>query len=125
MVQMFRSYCMLVRKHRSEQYSPAVRKAILMIGADLSADLSLNSLAEALTLSPSYLSDLFHRETGQTLSHYINEQRMRLATELLDSTALQIQTVAQHCGVLDVQYFSKLFKKHIGMTPKEYRKRSR
>ena len=50
---------------------------------------------------------------------------MRLAAELLDSTALQIQTIAQHCGVLDVQYFSKLFKKHIGMTPKEYRKRSR
>ena len=96
-----------------------------MIGADLSADLSLNSLAEALTLSPSYLSDLFHRETGQTLSHYINEQRMRLAAELLDSTALQIQTIARHCGVLDVQYFSELFKKHIGMTPKEYRKRSR
>ena len=96
-----------------------------MIGADLSADLSLNSLAEALTLSPSYLSDLFHRETGPTLYQYINEQRMRLAAELLDSTALQIQTIAQHCGVLDVQYFSKLFKKHIGMTPKEYRKRSR
>ena len=108
-----------------KQNSPSVRKAILLIGADLSADLSLHSLVETLTLSPAYFSDLFRRETGQTLSHYINEQRMLLAAELLDSTALQIQTVAQHCGVLDVQYFSKLFKKHIGMTPKEYRKRSR
>jgi transcriptional regulator GlxA family with amidase domain len=46
---------------------------------------------------------------------------MRRATELLESTNLQIQTIAMHCGIIDVQYFSKIFKKHIGKTPKEYR----
>jgi AraC-like DNA-binding protein len=48
---------------------------------------------------------------------------MEYAEYLLNSTTLQIQTVALHCGILDLQYFSKLFKRHSGMTPTEYRQR--
>ena len=40
---------------------------------------------------------------------------------LLATTKLQIQTIAQHCGILDVHYFSKVFKKSVGVTPKQYR----
>lgn len=124
MTQMYRSYCLLVRKHTMKKYSPPVQKALLMISADLSADLSLRNLAAAQNINPSYLSDLFRRETGKTVTDHINSERMRLAASLLDSTGLQIQTIAQHCGIMDVQYFSKLFKKYLGKTPKEYRLRS-
>ena len=41
--------------------------------------------------------------------------------ELLRTTKLQIQTIAQHCGIMDVHYFSRIFKKVTGQTPKEYR----
>ena len=46
---------------------------------------------------------------------------MEHAAHLLGSTSLQIQTVALHCGIMDVQYFSKLFKRQTGMTPSDYR----
>ena len=46
---------------------------------------------------------------------------MNYAEYLLSSTSLQIQTVALHCGILDVHYFTKLFKKHTGKTPTEFR----
>jgi YesN/AraC family two-component response regulator len=56
-----------------------------------------------------------------TVSEYIREKRINYAEHLLLTTHLQIQTVALHCGIMDVQYFSKIFKKQTGKTPKEFR----
>ncbi|MBO5200781.1 MAG: helix-turn-helix domain-containing protein [Clostridia bacterium] len=121
MADMFRGYCRLVRKHSMKNYSPIVRKVITLINSDLSANLTLHTLAESQNISPGYLSTVFKRDTGITLTEYITRERMQRACRLLSTTNLQIQTVALHCGIMDVQYFSKLFKKHIGKTPKEYR----
>ena len=121
MVDMFRAYCRLVRKHSMKSYSPLVQKTILIIDSDLSADLTLSSLAEAQGVSAGYLATVFKKETAKTVSEYVRERRIKQASHLLRTTNLQIQTVALHCGILDVQYFSKLFKRECGMTPKEYR----
>ena len=121
MREMFRIYCRLVRKHTLVHYSPVVQKAILLIDSDMSADLSLQSLADANKVSPGYLSSIFKRETGKTLSEYTREKRIQHAAHLLATTQLQIQTVALHCGMMDVQYFSKVFKRELGLTPSEYR----
>jgi len=121
MNEMFRSYCRLVRKHSIRRYSPAVQKAILLIDSDLSAPLTLSAIAAAQGLSEGYLATVFKRETEKTVSEYVREKRMKHAAHLLTTTRLQIQTIALHCGIMDVQYFSKLFKKHTGKTPKEYR----
>ena len=74
-----------------------------------------------LNVNASYLSKLFKKETGITLTEYVAKKRIEQAAFLLTSTNLQIQTVAQNCGIYDVNYFTKLFKKHTGKTPKEYR----
>lgn len=121
MGEMFRSYCQLVKKHSTKNYSPPVQKAVLYIDTDITADLSLSTLAAIQNVSPSYLSALFRQETGKTLTDYVNEKRIKRAKRLLKTTKLQIQTVAQHCGIFDVQYFSRLFKKYEKKTPKEYR----
>lgn len=121
MLEMFRSYCRLVMKHSMRDYSPVVRKTVMLIESDLSADLSLNTLAKAQDISLGYLSTVFKKETGKTVSEYIREKRVQHAAHLLGTTHLQIQTVAIHCGIMDVQYFSKIFKKETGKTPKEYR----
>lgn len=121
MVDMFRSYCRLVRRHSMGEYSPTVQKAIIFIDADLSANLTLSSIADALNISSGYLSAVFRKETGKTITEYIREKRVKHAIYLLETTHLQIQTIATHCGIVDLQYFSKIFKKHTGKTPKEYR----
>ena len=118
---MFRTYCRLVRKNSTNKYSLVVQKTVLLVDSDLSANLSLGTLAAVQDISPGYLSTVFKKETGKTVSQYIREKRINHAAHLLSTTHLQIQTVALHCGIMDVQYFSKIFKMQTGKTPKEYR----
>ena len=121
MADMFTEYCELVKKRSTENYSPIVAETVIMIDADISADLSLSLLAERLNISSVYLSMLFKKEIGVTLTEYIRNKRMNHAAHLLRTTNLQVQTIAMHCGIADLQYFSKQFKKQMGKTPKEYR----
>ena len=121
MDEMLTSYCRLVKKHALAQYSVPVRKTLACIDADLTGDLSLSALAEMQNISPGYLSTLFKKEVGQTLTDYVNSRRVEQAAAMLRSGTLQVQTVAQYCGIPDVNYFSKLFKRYIGVSPKEFR----
>ena len=120
---MFRSYCRVVRRHSMRDYSPLVQNAIILIESDLSANLTLSSLVSALKVSSGYLSTAFKRETGKTVTEFIRDKRMKNAEHLLATTRLQIQTVAAQSGILDLQYFYKLFKRHTGFSPKEYREK--
>ena len=121
MREMVKKYCMLVKNHSMKNYSLFVQKVITIIDSDLTADLSLKKFAQMLSVNPSYLSSLFKKETGNTLTEYVTNKRIQHAEFLLKTTKLQIQTIAQQCGVYDVNYFTKTFKKVIGKTPKEYR----
>lgn len=118
---MLHKYCLLVKNHSMKGYSLLIQKVITKIDSDLTADLSLNALAAYLNVNASYLSNLFKKETGSTLTEYVNRKRVEHGILLLNSTTLQIQTIAQYCGIADVNYFTKLFKKHYNKTPKEYR----
>ena len=122
MTEMFRTYTRLVRSNSQKNLSPIVKKTILTVDADLSSDLSPCTLAKNQNVSLGYLSTVFKKETGQNLSEYVRKKRMEYAAYLLSTTSLQIQTVALHCGILDVQYFSKMFKAHFRRTPTEYRR---
>ena len=122
MDEMMGAYCRLVKKHALAQYSAPVRKALACIDADLTADLSLSTLAAMQNISSGYLSTLFKKEMGQTLTEYVNSRRIEQAAGMLRSGTLQVQTVAQYCGIPDVNYFSKLFKRYVGVSPKEFRR---
>lgn len=119
--EMTSKYCRVVKKHSMKCYSLLVQKVITAVDSNLASDLSLRRHAELLNVNASYLSALFKKETGVTLTDYVSKKRVEYAVYLLKSTNLQIQTIAQHCGILDVNYFTKTFKKYMNMTPKEYR----
>lgn len=121
MGEMMLSYCRLVRQHALRHYSPPVQKAVTYIEAEPAADLHLQHLARTLNVSAGYLSTLFHKETGKTVTEYVTNVRMDTAANLLRHTQLQVQTVAQHCGIGDVNYFSKVFKRRFGVTPRQFR----
>ena len=118
---MVHKYCLLVKNHSMQNYSQLVQHVILRVEADLTADLSLRAHAAELNVNPSYLSTLFKKETGLTLTEFVNRQRIDHAIFLLNTTDMQVQTIAQNCGIPDVNYFTKTFKRMIGKTPKEYR----
>lgn len=122
--EMVEKYNRLVNEHAHGKYPPSVRKAMEIIDCDLTADLSLKTVSDMLGINESYFSSLFRKETGKTFTNFVNEKRVEHAKKLLSSTSLQIQTVAQHCGILDVNYFTKLFKKHTGTTPGKFRTKS-
>lgn len=122
---MVHKYCLLVKNHSMKQFSLLVQHVILRIETDLTADLSLKAHADHLNVNASYLSTLFKKETGVTLTEYVNHARIDHAIFLLNVTDMQIQTIAQYCGIPDVNYFTKLFKRTIGKTPKEYRQDTR
>lgn len=119
--EMVRKYCILVKNHSLKGYSLLIRKVITRIDSDLTDDLSLKAQAELLNVNSSYLSTLFKKETGVTLTEYVNRKRIDHALLLLNSTNMQIHLIAQYCGIPDVNYFTKIFKKLIGKTPREYR----
>lgn len=120
--EMTHKYCLLVKNHSLKAYSLPVQKVITNIDCDLTADLSLKAQAALLGVNPSYLSTLFRKETQTRLTDYVNQKRIEHAIFLLNSTSLQVQAIAQQCGIPDVNYFSKTFKKIVGKTPVEYRK---
>ena len=121
MMEILHTYCRLVKRHSIKNYSPVVQKAIVKIEGDPSGDLGLAAMAKLSNVSTGYFSQLFKKETGRTLTEYVNHRRITLAKQLLKTTNLQIQTVAQHCGILDLNYFCRLFKKSVGKTPTQYR----
>jgi len=118
---MVHKYCLLVKNHSMQGYSQLVQRVILRVETDLTADLSLAAHAAHLNVNPSYLSTLFKKEMGVTLTEYVNRQRVEHGIFLLNATDLLIQTIAQYCGMPDVNYFTKTFKKVTGKTPSEYR----
>lgn len=119
---MTHKYCLLVRNHNMKGYSPPVQSVILRTDAEITGDLSLSAHAQKIGINASYLSALFKKETGLTLTDYVSRCRVEYAIFLLNSTDMQIQTIAQHCGMPDVNYFTRTFKKHTGKTPSEYRR---
>lgn len=119
---MVREYCAYVREYSLKEYSPLVQKVINHINLNLDTELSLKSLAAMCYISPSYLSNLFKRETGTTLIDYINTQRTQRAARLLVATKQSVAAIAAQVGILDVNYFARLFKKALGQTPTQYRR---
>jgi len=97
------------------------KEPIKMIDANLASDLTLHTLASMQNISAGYLSSLFKKEIGCTLTDYVNRKRMKYAAQLLTTTMLQVQTISQYCGIQDLNYFSKIFKRYYGSAPTEYR----
>ena len=83
-------------------------------------DLSLNTLAEVLHMTPGYVSRLFSRESGTTYRKYLTELRVEKAKELLATTGLSIAEVCDRVGFNDYFHFLKTFKRLTGTSPGKY-----
>ncbi len=84
-------------------------------------DLTLISVAKEVYISPNHLSTMFSRETGETFINYITKLRLEQAKVLLRTTDMRTADIAYEVGYNDTHYFSYVFKKNTGLTPKGYR----
>jgi len=121
-LQMIRKYCTLVKNYSTQNLSALVEKCVHQIHFHYAEPLSLEILAEANAVSTSYLSTLFHKETGKTITNYINETRINRSILLLNTTTLSVSEIASQCGFSDANYYTRTFKKIKGITPMSYRK---
>ncbi len=108
---------------KEEGFSRIVRQTMAYIDSNLSSSLSLDQIAGEIPINPSYLSRTFKKETGQALTEYINTARVEKAKELLSDTERLSYEVAEEVGFHDPAYFSAIFKKYTGMSPKEFKNR--
>lgn len=100
-----------------------VQKCVDIINRDFMQDISIESVAEKLFLSPNYLGWAFKKALNVTFREYLNEVRLKYARNLLLSTDLQLKEVAAYSGFNSVEYFSAVFKKKTKESPVKFRQR--
>lgn len=101
-----------------------ILEACQILSASLSAEVSIEELAEQVFLSPSRLAHLFREQVGVSIVRWREDQRIIRAKLLLQTTPLPVAVIGQQTGYDDQFYFSRVFKKRVGVSPSEYRKSS-
>ncbi|WP_308639741.1 helix-turn-helix domain-containing protein [Paenibacillus silvisoli] len=105
---------------QNERHRSIIKKTIYHMEQDYQA-LSLQSVAQKVYMTPTYLSLLFKLNTGKTFIEHLTDIRIEKAKKLLGSTHYKNYEVAEQVGYQDPRYFSQIFKKKVGLSPTEYR----
>ena len=103
------------------KHSDVVFKTTNYIKRNCAEKLSLDSLAKEVYLSKSYLSSVFKKETGMSLTAYITKVRVEKSKKLLLGDNASLANISSQCGFKDQSYFTKVFKKETGISPKRFR----
>lgn len=98
-----------------------IKEAIRYISQTFAGNLTLEDVASHVHLNPAYFSTLFKQSTGSSFKEYLNMVRIEESKRLLINPEYSIIDVAMAVGFMDQSYFSKVFKKYTGLTPKQYR----
>mgnify|MGYP003307533239 CR=1 FL=1 len=110
-----------VRELKEHSYSPTVLNTIYYIDNHLCEDIKIKQLAREVYVNPCYLSALFHKETGITISEWIQRKRIEEASHLVLNGNEDFSEIATFYHFCSQSYFVKCFKKFMGVTPGEYR----
>lgn len=123
------SYCLLkaklitdsMRKMKASNVSQVIQKARDYIDAHYMEELGLKDVSEAVAISPQYFSKIFKADLGVNFIDYLTKVRMEKAKELLKLDSLSVKEISFEIGYNDPNYFSRLFKKVVGVSPTEYK----
>lgn len=105
-------------------FKPLIENIKSYIEANLEYNIKLSNLANAFGYNEQYIGRLFKKEMHMNFSEYVNMQRIRHAKILLKETTESVIIISMSVGFNNVTYFNKMFKKHTGITPLEYRNKS-
>ena len=105
--------------------STDIENVLRYIAQNFSMTITLEDVAEHINLSPTYLSKKFKKITGLTFVEYVNYIRIRQACQMLITTDDNITKIAVNCGFNSSNYFKDCFRRIIGMSPRDFRNRSK
>lgn len=114
-------YILDIAKNNESSKSLLVREANKYIRENYNKNISLNTIANYLHVNNSYLSRLYKKETGGTLIEALNRYRIEVAKKLLKRPSARIFEVGMEVGIEDPAYFTHVFTKYCGCSPKEYK----
>jgi two-component system, response regulator YesN len=118
--------CIELRNDRADSGKSIICKAKRYISEHYcDSDLTLANAAASVNISATYFSYLFRKETGETFSGYLTNYRIEKAKALLSCSTQRVVQIASAVGYNDYHYFAGIFKKMSGLTPSEFRKKSR
>jgi AraC-like DNA-binding protein len=106
------------------QMDHRIERTLAALPGQLTAPLSVATLARAAGLSPSHFAHLFRHEVGTSPSRYLHALRMIRARLLIERTSLSIKDVMAHVGCNDASHFSRDFRRAHGLPPSEWRRQS-
>ncbi len=118
-----RTFADRVKEYNAQKYSYAVTTCMKHINKNVYDGITLNELANHLEITPTYLSKLFKKEMGITLSEYIQRERVEEAKKLLTLTTYSLSDICAWLNFNDQSYFTRVFKKITSMTPRQYREK--
>lgn len=119
-VQRLEALCRKVLGENEEQdYRYEIRQAVKLIRTEYARNLTLAGVAERVHLSPQYLSRLFGETVGKSFNDFITDVRMENARRLIGENAYRVYEVAEMVGIPNYRYFSTVFKKYYGVSPRE------
>ena len=115
--------CRAIRDQKVDQSNSAVKKAMVYIQENYSRDISLDDVSGQVNISHYYFSKIFKDETGENFIEYLTRVRIERAKELLVDANISVKEAGIQSGYSDPNYFSRIFKKQMDMTPSEYKAR--
>lgn len=120
-IKLLRRIGYLKKSHISESQRQIVAKVIEYVENNYSIKINTEEIASKMFFNKDYISKLFKSETGQSISEFVREIRLKEACRQIASTDRNITEIAYDCGFSDIKTFYSLFKKYVGCTPKAYR----
>jgi len=108
---------------KSKQYRKEVLRVIELMREHLHSKITLEMIASEVNMTVSYLCRIFKQDSGKSIVQYMNEMKINHAAELLKLPDVRVKEVAAAIGIDDPFYFNRLFKKYVGISPSDYRRR--
>lgn len=120
--ELYATYVREIQKlKKTRSYSKPIMYCLNYIESHFNETITLNQLAQEVGLHPNYLSVLFKKELGKNLSAYLTEMRIEVAQSLLSRTEYSYSQIANSLAFCSQSHFTKVFRTHTGITPKQYR----
>ena len=121
--EIIKNYIEVINTGKTISENEIIKHALNYIHSNIEKKITLEKVAAYIHISSNYLCYLFKETTGFKFCEYINICRINVAKDFLDNSSNSLEMISFECGFNSQSHFSTTFKKHVGVSPNEYRKR--